>query len=125
MVQGIKYEPCSYEQIEIIDAPGILGWLGRKRKEAIIKANSIVLKKQSNKMAVLDIGCGYGEILSDIAGGLKVGVDVNTEAIKRAKSAFFILCDTGKLPFKPKTFILPFAQKYLITWMVHPYWQIR
>jgi 2-polyprenyl-3-methyl-5-hydroxy-6-metoxy-1,4-benzoquinol methylase len=82
--------------------------LGRKLKETIIKANSIVLKKQSNKITVLDIGCGYGEILSDIAGGLKVGVDVNTEAIKRAnqraKSAFFILCDIGKLPFKPKTF---------------------
>jgi hypothetical protein len=31
MVQGIKYEPCSYEQIEIIDAPGILG-LGEKTK---------------------------------------------------------------------------------------------
>ena len=78
--------------------------MGRKLKETIIKANSIVLKKQSNKITVLDIGCGYGEILSDIAGGLKVGVDVNTEAIKRAKSAFFILCDIGKLPFKPKTF---------------------
>jgi ubiquinone/menaquinone biosynthesis C-methylase UbiE len=100
--------------------------LGRKLKETIIKANSIVLKKQSNKITVLDIGCGYGEILSDIAGGLKVGVDVNKGAIKRAKqrakSAFFVLCDTGKLPFKPKTFILPFAQKYLITWMARPYW---
>jgi len=117
MAQGIKYEPCSYEQIEIIDASGILGWLGRKRKEAIIKANSIVLKKQSNKISVLDIGCGYGEILSDIAGGLKVGVDVNTEAIKRAKqrakSAFFILCDIEKLPFKPKTFVFVICSEVL------------
>ncbi|MCS7083358.1 MAG: class I SAM-dependent methyltransferase [Aquificaceae bacterium] len=58
----------------------------------------------------LDIGTGTGEVLIKSKGGLKVGLDISLEMLKRAKrkesSGNFILADALKLPFKDGSFNL-------------------
>jgi ubiquinone/menaquinone biosynthesis C-methylase UbiE len=103
----LNYNPKIFEEDHIFDAPGLLGWLGRKRKSAICTA-ALSLCKHLDNFKILDAGCGYGEILSDLKGSLKVGIDINLNALKQAKQrdkeTFHILCDIENLPLKAETF---------------------
>lgn len=102
-----NYDPKTFHEDHIFDTPGLVGWLGKRRKKAILAflSNS---SKHPAEVRVLDVGCGYGEILSEFDAVLKVGVDINLTALKEAKQrnkkAFFVLCDIEHLPFKAETF---------------------
>ena len=56
----------------------------------------------------LDIGCGAGVLLSSINSSLKVGIDMNFDALKQSKkldkNMEVILCDAQYLPFRSKVF---------------------
>lgn len=98
-----SYDPRTFSEDHLIEATGLLGWLGRSRKNKIL--NFLSPRKLNS---VLDVGCGYGEILESLETPLKVGVDINLEALKEAKkrcpSSIFILCDIERLPFRPGVF---------------------
>lgn len=101
------YNPKTFQESHIFDSSGILGWIGGRRKKAILNSLSEVTRNK-RKITVIDIGCGYGEIISEFPAGQKVGVDINFSALREAKQrnagAFFVLCDVENLPFRPKTF---------------------
>jgi SAM-dependent methyltransferase len=102
-----RYDPRVFEEDHIFDASGLLGWLGRKRKSAIYD-NMLTVTGDLNKPKILDVGCGYGEILREFKNGLKVGIDMNHAALKtgatKDKNALFVIGDIEQLPFKPETF---------------------
>ena len=74
---------------------------------------------------VLDVGCGTGAICAEMAQrNVEVtGVDVDAEAIARAKSAHpkidFLHIEPGPLPFKRGTFGLAFCH-FVLMWQSDP-----
>jgi ubiquinone/menaquinone biosynthesis C-methylase UbiE len=101
------YDPRTFEEDDVINAEGLVGWLASKRKSAIVRFLS-KLDTSAKSLRVLDVGCGYGDILSLLKATEKVGIDANFKALKRAKekdsAAIFIQCDGQHLPFRPMVF---------------------
>ncbi|MBI4800723.1 MAG: class I SAM-dependent methyltransferase [Desulfarculus sp.] len=102
-----KYDPAGYEQVDLIDAPGLLGWIGQKRLRLVtsLLAGAFVPQGPSR---TLDIGCGYGEILAAAPGHFKVGLDVHPAALQRAsgraRGASLVRAMVTPLPFLSDSF---------------------
>lgn len=107
MMTNQAYDPRTFVEDHVFDAPGILGWLARRRKAAVLEFLSGQLQHQCNPR-ILDIGCGYGDMLAETAGAVRVGVDVNPDALKtsarRAPTAHFAAAAVEHLPFASDTF---------------------
>lgn len=101
------YDPRSYAEDRVFGAPGLLGWLTGRRKAAVVKLIMDEIGNASEK-SILDIGCGYGEMLADVDAKWKTGVDINQDALREAArnnpGALFSVADVEKLPFPDATF---------------------
>jgi SAM-dependent methyltransferase len=101
------YDPRTFEEDHVFDAPGILGWLTRRRKSAVIEFLNAHLARASNAR-VLDIGCGYGDMLADAEAKTRIGLDVNLSALSyatgRAPGSRFVLGSVNELPFAKDSF---------------------
>jgi len=63
-------------------------------------------------LSVLEVGCGYGRLLSTANASLKVGVDISLNILHFAKNkckGAVILADTQYLPFRSKSFDLTYT----------------
>jgi len=102
-----SYHPRFFEEDNIFEAKGILGWLGKKRKIAIC-SGIIAAIKQRDHLKILDVGCRYGGILREFKRAFTIGIDINYSALKKAKEkdreSIFIQCDAKNLPFKSEIF---------------------
>ncbi|MFB3883651.1 MAG: class I SAM-dependent methyltransferase [Thermodesulfobacteriota bacterium] len=113
---NVNYNPKTFEEDHIFDSRGILGWLGRRRKEAISET-VLLFSRCSKGLRVLDAGCGYGEILEQFKGLMRVGLDVNLNALMHAQridgEACYILCDIENLPLKGQSFDIVICSEVL------------
>lgn len=76
-----------------------------------------------NCNTILDVGCGYADILLDLSkkGKYMVGIDIDAKRIAIAKLRLkkhslqgeFVLADAQKLPFKSKVFDLSFSNQVI------------
>lgn len=91
------YDPSIFEEAHIIENRGIIGWLAKRRVRAILDLCKNFTNTQE-KIKIIDIGCGYGEILAELAEAFPnaelTGVDINEAAIDEAcqrvpKALFF------------------------------------
>jgi len=77
----------------------------RRKMEAVLKVTS-----NRGNTAVLDVGCGDGCLLLKLEGGVKVGMDLSTTRLNRARSrvpdASFVHGDAEHLPFRESSFDL-------------------
>jgi ubiquinone/menaquinone biosynthesis C-methylase UbiE len=101
------YDPRSFFEDHVFDAPGLLGWLTRRRKATVMALLNVRLNRHAHAK-VLDIGCGYGDMLADASATLRIGVDANLDAvryaIRRAPGSRFALASVTHLPFSGDTF---------------------
>ncbi len=101
------YDPKNYSEDHVFDAPGLLGWLTSRRKAAVIRFIQAGVGELLDG-AVLDIGCGYGEMLSELPGTRRVGVDINhpalSEAERRNSAGCFIMANVEQLPLADSSF---------------------
>jgi 2-polyprenyl-3-methyl-5-hydroxy-6-metoxy-1,4-benzoquinol methylase len=99
------YDPRYFEEDHVFDAPGILGWLTGRRKDAVLRLLHSSLPSGGR---VLDVGCGYGDMLAETRSSVRIGVDVNFDALvqaaARASGARFAMAAVERLPFKSNTF---------------------
>lgn len=102
-----SYDPRTFVEAHVFEAGGLLGWLTRRRKAAVL---AFLRRGLSRREAprILDIGCGYGDMLAEAFGAMRVGVDVNVEALseaaRRAPGAHLIAAEVDRLPFAAGTF---------------------
>lgn len=101
------YDPKSYAEDHVFDAPGLLGWLTSRRKAAVVRYIYAEIEGISGG-AVLDIGCGYGEMLSEFPATRLVGVDINHPALSEAKrrnpAGCFAMANVERLPIADSSF---------------------
>lgn len=101
------YDPKCFSEDHVFDAPGVLGWLTRRRKAAVVGFVRAALCDGRNN-AVLDIGCGYGEMLSDLPAERQVGIDINHfalgEARRRNPQGCFAMANVERLPLADSSF---------------------
>jgi len=101
------YDPKSYSEDHVFDAPGLLGWLTSRRKAAVVRYIQVGLGGISDG-TVLDIGCGYGEMLSEFPAARLVGVDINhpalSEARRRNPAGCFTMANVERLPIADSRF---------------------
>src|SRR5687767_1109873 len=99
------YDPRYFEEDHVFDAPGILGWLTGRRKDAVLRLLHSSLPSGGR---VLDVGCGYGDMLAETRSSVRIGVDVNFDALvqaaSRASGARFAMAAVERLPFRSNTF---------------------
>jgi ubiquinone/menaquinone biosynthesis C-methylase UbiE len=99
------YDPRYFEEDHVFDAPGLLGWLTGRRKRAVL---SVLHSAISPDASVLDVGCGYGDMLAETQTAVRVGVDVNLSALRQAASrdcgAVFAMAAVEHLPFASDSF---------------------
>lgn len=106
---SFNYDPRFYIEDDVLNAGGIIGFLARKRKEAILRLVNGVLEKIPNSR-LLDIGCGFGEILRDAKASFRYGIDTNQQALNQAKNLsgadepIFILGTVDNIPFSSNEF---------------------
>lgn len=100
-----SYDPRYFEEDHVFGAPGVLGWLTRRRKQTVLRLLNACVPADA---AVLDVGCGYGDMLAESRAALRVGVDMNLaalhEARDRASGARFALGSVEHLPFASNSF---------------------
>lgn len=75
------------------------------------------------KSYILEVGCGTCAILSQIQGGLKLGIDIDLKFLKFSQKAlkdlYLIQGDGHQMPFSSKVFDLVFCH-YLLLWVDNP-----
>ena len=102
-----RYDPKSYNEDHVFDAPGLLGWLTRRRKEAVLRFIQTGIGSRLDG-TVLDIGCGYGEMLAELSFVRRVGVDINHPALREAgrrnPTGCFMSADVERLPLADASF---------------------
>lgn len=99
-----NYDPRYYVEDDVLAADGLVGFLARKRKDAIVRlVNGALEKNPSSRL--LDVGCGYGEILRNTKAAFRFGLDTNQQALDRAKDLSgvngptFVLGEVDEIPF--------------------------
>jgi ubiquinone/menaquinone biosynthesis C-methylase UbiE len=101
------YDPRTFVEDHVFEAGGLLGWLTRRRKAAVLELMRAALRRRTAPR-VLDIGCGYGDMLAETSAALRVGVDLNPGALARAATcapgAHFVVSAVERLPFGSETF---------------------
>jgi ubiquinone/menaquinone biosynthesis C-methylase UbiE len=101
------YDPRSYAEDHVFDAPGLLGWLTRRRKALVMSFLNGAISTPA-RARILDVGCGYGDMLVESTARTRVGVDVNLDALRhaagRARAVHFALGAVEQLPFKSGSF---------------------
>jgi SAM-dependent methyltransferase len=102
-----SYDPRTFTEAHVFEAGGLLGWLTRRRKAAVLAFLRRELRR-SEAPRILDIGCGYGDMLAETAGALRVGIDVNAGALAQAAArvpgAHFLMADVARLPLADGSF---------------------
>ncbi len=104
------YDPRRYAEGHLMDAGGLVGWLSRRRAAVILSLVRRAMRRTPTRR-VLDLGCGYGELLAMLPPGLDLtGVEINAaalaEAARRNPSARLVQADAAALPFAPDSFDL-------------------
>ena len=100
-----SYDPRYFEEDHVFDAPGLLGWLTGRRKSAVL---ALLHSGLSPNARVLDVGCGYGDMLAETRSDVRIGVDVNFSALRQAATrrsgALFAMAAVEQLPFASNSF---------------------
>lgn len=73
---------------------------------------------------ILEVGCGTGAILSELAGGAALyGLDIDADALAQCKlhvsSAFLVQGNALQLPYANKSFDIVYCH-FLLLWVRHP-----
>lgn len=106
----MSYDPANFREEHLFRQPGIIGWLSGRRKRRVLEFVGAELARLQRPAHLLDIGCGYGDMLGELAGPdiLAVGVDINCNALAEAASevqqAHFLLGEVTRLPFPDGSF---------------------
>jgi SAM-dependent methyltransferase len=109
-IDAAAYDPRRYAEGHLLGAGGLVGWLARRRAAAILSLTRLAMRRTPTRR-VLDLGCGYGEVLGMLPPGLELtGVEINDaalpEAARRNPTARFVQADAAALPFSPDSFDL-------------------
>ena len=104
------YDPRSFAEGRLMDAGGVVGWISRRRAAAILALARLAMARTPTRR-ILDLGCGYGEVLGMLPPGLELtGLEINdaalAEAARRNPTARFVQGDAAALPFAPDSFDL-------------------
>lgn len=101
------YDPKLFDEDHVYDTPGLLGWLTGKRKAAVVSYLKSVLP-ESGRCRIVDVGCGYGDMLRELRHFNRIGVDINFNALTEAKARNSIpacvLSGVEQLPFASCSF---------------------
>ena len=80
-----------------------LHWLGKHYRSLLAKAYKFVVPPD---LAVLELGCGQGDLLASLKPELGVGVDISLEMLRMAKSRHphleLVLADAQFIPFSKR-----------------------
>lgn len=111
------YDPREFTEDHLIEGRGPAGWLSRKRADKVLELALEALRRTPTRR-VLDLGCGYGEMLSMLPPGLElVGAEINplalAEARRRNPGALIVQADAAALPFAPASFDLVICSEVL------------
>lgn len=104
-----NYDPRHFIEDDVLNAGGLVGFLARKRKEAILLLINGVLENIPNAR-LIDVGCGFGEILRDVKTSFRYGLDANQQALNKAKDLseadgpIFVLGTVDQIPFSTGEF---------------------
>jgi 23S rRNA (guanine745-N1)-methyltransferase len=110
----IQYDKKMFESRKVICN---MGFFDPLIKSIILLIDNFISGTKSNKIKVLDAGCGEGFHLSRIIGGIHkkedvnyqgVGIDISKEGIQTAsknyKGIIWCVADLARIPFKDKQF---------------------
>jgi SAM-dependent methyltransferase len=101
------YDPKFFTEDHVYDAPGLLGWLTRKRKAAVLSLLRNVLA-ESGSFRIIDVGCGYGDMLNELRYPFRIGVDINIDSLVEARARnsvpAYVLSGVDRLPFSSCSF---------------------
>lgn len=97
----------------------IVRYIEEKRVKVLLK----LLAPQMNDV-ILEIGCGYGEILRNIHGGKLYGVDLSDTAVSKSrdvmkKRAVILKANAESLPFPDQSFTKVYCSEVL-EHLLHP-----
>ncbi len=98
---------------------GTVRWVERKRVAAVLRSIQAAASHE-----VLDVGCGAGNILDQLSGRRRVGIDLSTFMVKRARERLkapveVLLGDAEHLPFAASSFDRVVASS-LLSHVLHP-----
>ncbi len=111
----VNYDPAKFTEDHLHSAGGVVGWLTRARKDKVLDALVAGLPAAPTGLRLLDLGCGYGEILASAltrfppdvaiaAWGADINRDALVEAASRVPAAGFLCADATRLPFPDDMF---------------------
>ena len=111
----LRYDPAIFHH----HPRGVVRWVENKRVRAVLRA----LDAQASHR-ILDVGCGAGNILAQLPGEQRVGVDLSEYMVKRArerlgKAAEVMHGDAENLPFRDGEFDRIVASS-LFSHVLHP-----
>lgn len=101
------YDPRTFSEDRRLYDRGLLGFLTGRRKKVVLDLLHDAVRAKENP-SILDVGCGYGEMLRDYGMCRGIGVDINYDALVTARNAApqarFALSHVERLPFSDNSF---------------------